>query len=126
MSISLRQDPIEGVGGSGGKIMVNLVLDRCPYCGGSGIKTSRCHTCSGTGKVEFEGKDMTCPTCKGSGSYVYRAMISRPQAIPCPRCEGKGKVLRPVRGTLLAEAFEQAKAKKATTSEAKPSAKNKV
>jgi DnaJ-class molecular chaperone len=105
---------------------LSLVLDQCPYCKGTGIKTSRCQTCGGSGKVEFEGKDVLCPTCKGSGQYVYRAMISRPQSIPCPRCEGKGKVLRPVRGTLLAEAFEKASVKRAPEAETKPSANKKA
>ena len=61
----------------------------CPECGGSGTAsqtTTRCSTCSGTGRVQksfgFGRVTQVCPECKGTGR----------SGRACPRCLGRGTV----------------------------------
>ena len=65
--------------------------DRCGKCGGSGAKPgtspTTCSTCGGAGAVQrsagFFALRSTCPRCRGRGSVVRD---------PCPGCRGDGRV----------------------------------
>jgi molecular chaperone DnaJ len=53
--------------------------DRCPDCKGSGARSGK--------------KPETCPDCRGSGT-VSMAQGAFAVSRPCPRCLGKGKIIR--------------------------------
>ena len=65
--------------------------DRCDACRGSGAKVgtapSSCQTCGGSGAVQrsagFFALRTTCPRCRGRGTVVRD---------PCPACRGEGRV----------------------------------
>jgi molecular chaperone DnaJ len=66
--------------------------DRCDPCHGSGAKPgtspARCQTCGGAGAVQrstgFFSLQTTCPRCHGKGTVVKDA---------CTRCKGEGRVV---------------------------------
>ncbi len=65
--------------------------DACAPCGGSGAKAgtkpASCPTCGGSGAVQrsagFFALRTTCPRCRGRGQVVKD---------PCPSCRGEGRV----------------------------------
>lgn len=87
------------------------IIDDCEYCKGTGYKIDVCLKCSGTGIIEKKVSPMVvseynsantlevlvhqiekiqCPTCKGTGEYVYRPNFPKhPKGLPCPHCTPK-------------------------------------
>jgi RecJ-like exonuclease len=84
------------------------IIDDCEYCKGTGYKIDVCLKCSGTGVIDkkintmmIETRDnkealvhqvekIKCPTCKGTGEYMYRPNFPKhPKGLPCPHCTPK-------------------------------------
>lgn len=84
--------------GSNIKTKVTITLEEAFNGGEKEIiinRANKCHTCEGTGSKD--GKDTTCPHCKGTGMItethqVNRMSFSMSQR-PCPFCNATGRII---------------------------------